>query len=227
MNEEDEYLAAEHALGLVDAQGREGSDPGFAETVEAWRARLDPLLGPERAPPPQAWNGILAKLPANDDAPVARDPARPWRVATFAASAAAAVLLGLLVTRPGAPVPTAPAPQVAAAAPRMMMASLTPKEGRGAVSVTYDDRAGLMTVNPVGMDAGGKAPELWVIPADGKPRSLGVIPERSGAAMTLAPERRALLAGGVTLAVSLEPQGGSPTGQPTGPVVMTGIMSAV
>jgi anti-sigma-K factor RskA len=79
----------------------------------------------------------------------------------------------------------------------------------------------------MGMDAGGRTPELWVIPADGKPRSLGVVPEKAAAAMTVPPEHRAMLAEGVTLAVSLEPEGGSPTGAPTGPVVMTGTMSAV
>ena len=84
-----------------------------------------------------------------------------------------------------------------------------------------------MTVNPAGMDAGGKAPELWVIPADGRPRSLGMIRERAAATMIVPVPMRAMIAGGVTLAVSLEPQGGSPTGQPTGPVVMSGTMSRV
>ena len=101
------------------------------------------------------------------------------------------------------------------------------RPGAGAVTVTYDAREGRMLVNPVGMDAGGKAAELWVIPAGGKPRSLGVIPDKAAATMVLPADRRALIAGGVTLAVSLEPQGGSPTGLPTGPVVMTGTMSAV
>lgn len=218
---DDDLLAAEHALGLTDAGARVASDPAFAAAVEAWRARLDPLLGPERAPPPELWDRIAARLPANDTG----DPVRRWRVATFAASAAAAVLLGLLIARPAG---ETPAPQVAATAPaRMMVASLMPKEGKGALSITYDKSAGRMVVNPVGMDARGRTPELWVIPADGKPRSLGVVPAKTAMAMTVRPEHRAMLADGVTLAVSLEPRGGSRTGQPTGPVVMTGTMSAV
>jgi anti-sigma-K factor RskA len=223
MTEDDDLLAAEHALGLADASAREASDPGFAAAVDAWRARLDPLLGPERAPPAELWDRIAARLPAND----AADPARRWRFATFAASAAAAVLLGLLVARPAGEAPR-PAAQIAATPQaRMMVAALTPKDGRGAISVTYDKGAGRMVVNPMGMDAGGRTPELWVIPADGKPRSLGVVPDKVAAAMTVRPEHRAMLAEGVTLALSLEPEGGSPTGQPTGPVVMTGVMSAV
>jgi anti-sigma-K factor RskA len=218
MSDDDDLLAAEHALGLTDASAREASDPAFAAAVDAWRARLDPMLGPERAPPPELWSKIVARLPAND-------PARRWRFATFAASAAAVLLLGLLVARPAG---ETPAPPIATAAPaRMMVASLMPKQGGGAVSITYDKGQGRMVVNPVGMDAGGKTPELWVIPADGKPRSLGVVPAKAAAAMTVKPEHRVMLSEGVMLAVSLEPEGGSPTGAPTGPVVMTGIMSAV
>ena len=84
-----------------------------------------------------------------------------------------------------------------------------------------------MTVTPVGMDAGGRAPELWVVPADGRPRSLGIIAASDARTMIVASGHRPLLARGVTLAVSLEPVGGSPTGQPTGPVVMTGTMTIV
>ena len=221
VSEDDDILAAEHALGLADAGAREASDPSFAAAVDAWRMRLDSLLGPERAPPPELWGRIAAGLPANDDS------ARPWRFATFAASAVAAALLGVIVLRPGGE-PPSPAPRIAATAPaRMMVASLMPAEGGGMVSVTYDDREGRMLVNPVRMDARGKTPELWVIPAGGKPRSLGVIPARAAATMIVPARMRGLIAGGATLAVSLEPQGGSPTGQPTGPVVMSGTMSRV
>jgi anti-sigma-K factor RskA len=228
MTEDQDFRAAEHALGLTDESALEASDPVFAEAVDAWRTRMDPLLGPERAPPPHLWGRIERVLPANDPAPAAHDAARPWRFATFAASAVAAALLGVLVLKPGAPSsgPTPP-PPVAAAEARMMVASLSAKDGRGTVSVSYNDRDGRMVVNPVGMDAHGSAAELWVIPRGGQPRSLGVIPDKAAATMVLKPERRALMAGGVTLAVSLEPRGGSPTGLPTGPVVMSGLMSAV
>jgi anti-sigma-K factor RskA len=222
MSEDDDIRAAEHALGLADESAREASDPAFAAAVEAWRERLAPLLGGDRAPPPELWERIVKRLPAND-------PAKPWRIATFAASAAAAVLLGVLVLRPEtqAPVP-APAPQVATAPEaKMMVAALTPEQGGGSVSITYDDREGRMTVTPVGMDAGARTPELWVIPADGKPRSLGVIADKAARTMIVPAAHRVMIKGGVTLAVSLEPEGGSPTGAPTGPVVMTGTMTVV
>lgn len=227
MTEDDDILAAEHALGLADGSAREATDLAFAAAVEVWRDRFAPWAGPGRVPPPDLWARIERALPAND--PGTRDAARPWRFATFAASAVAASLLAVIVLRPGgeAPVPV-PAPTVAAAPEgRMMVAALSPERGRGAMTVTYDEAAGRMTVTPVGMDAGGKTPELWVIPADGTPRSLGVIADKDARTMIVPANRRALIAGGVTFAVSLEPEGGSPTGAPTGPVVMTGTMSIV
>ncbi len=221
LSEDDDILAAEHALGLADAGARAEDDAEFAAAVEAWRGRFAPWHGSECAAPAGVWSRIERALPANDD------PARPWRFATVAASAVAALLLGVIVLRPAAEAPT-PVPQAAASQPAVVMvASLTPKDGAGVLAVTYDARDGRMLVMPVGMDAGGKTPELWLIPADGKPRSLGVIPEKAAAAIVLMPDRRGMIAGGVTLAVSLEPAGGSPTGLPTGPVVMTGTMSRV
>jgi len=227
MSDDDDMLAAEHALGLADESAREARDPAFAAAVEAWRTRLDPLLGPERAVPPELWERIQRRLPANDE--TRADPARPWRFATFAASAAAAVLAGILLLRPETQAPApAPTPQVAAMPEaRMMVAALTPETGRGTVTVTYDDREGRLTVTPVGMDAGARTPELWVIPADGRPRSLGVIADETARTLIVPAGQRGLIGGGVTLAISLEPEGGSPTGQPTGPVVMTGTVTIV
>lgn len=225
MTEDQDILAAEHALGLIDESAREASDPAFAAAVDAWRRRFEPWAGPERAPSPELWSRIERRLPAND--PGERDPAQPWRFATFAASAAAAALLGVVVLRPGSDA-TAPVPQIAATPQaRMMVAALAPEQGRGAVTLSYDEASGRMTVTPVGMDAGGRTPELWVIPAGGAPLSMGVIGEKAARTMIVPAERRAHMRGGATFAVSLEPEGGSPTGAPTGPVVMTGTMSIV
>ena len=49
--------------------------------------------------------------------------------------------------------------------------------------------------------------------------SLGVIPVGGTYQVTLDDEARALLSNSRTLAISLEPVGGSPTGQPTGPIL--------
>jgi anti-sigma-K factor RskA len=77
-------------------------------------------------------------------------------------------------------------------------------------------------VQPVALQA-DRVLELWSVPPQGAPRSLGLI---SAQGVTVLPRERlprTLLEGGTeALAVSVEPPGGSPTGTPTGPVVYAG-----
>jgi anti-sigma-K factor RskA len=81
-----------------------------------------------------------------------------------------------------------------------------------------------LTVRPVssiGIKA-GRALELWGLPQVGDPRSLGLIPLTGLIRLPLNAPADVALQNYPELAVSLEPTGGSPTGQPTGPVVFTG-----
>ena len=72
-------------------------------------------------------------------------------------------------------------------------------------------------LQPVSMQP-GRSLELWAVPAQGAPRSLGLI-SAQGASVV----QRGRVAGDTAaLAVTLEPAGGSPTGGPTGPVVYSG-----
>ncbi len=74
-----------------------------------------------------------------------------------------------------------------------------------------------MTSNPQ------KAFELWALPRDGKPPvSLGLLPRAGNAAYPLSNAQGAAVLAAGNLAVSVEPAGGSPTGAPTGPVIMVG-----
>ena len=61
----------------------------------------------------------------------------------------------------------------------------------------------------------GKAHELWALPEGGAPVSLGLLPHTGEHHRVLTPAQRAALAGAKQIAVSLEPEGGSPTGAPT------------
>ena len=65
-----------------------------------------------------------------------------------------------------------------------------------------------------------KAYELWALPRGGRPPvSLGLLPRDGTVKRALTAAQRAGLIGSDRVAVSLEPKGGSPTGQPTGPVL--------
>ena len=97
--------------------------------------------------------------------------------------------------------------------------------GRPVWVVRASAEAGSLTAAPVGASPTPRqVPELWLIPAGGAPISLGLLDQQGESRSTLRPPAQARLRPGDTLAVSLEPPGGSPTGQPTGPVVSTGVL---
>jgi len=72
-----------------------------------------------------------------------------------------------------------------------------------------------------------KSLELWVIPASGNPRSMGTVSNDAPETMMHVAENDARLQDAKAFAVSMEPMGGSPTGQPTGPVLCQGLIAAV
>ena len=65
-------------------------------------------------------------------------------------------------------------------------------------------------------------PELWLIPADGQPRPVGLSQVDRIVTIAVPKDLVPLTAKNAVLAVSLEPPGGSTTGKPTGPVIATG-----
>ena len=233
--DEDDLLAAELAFGLLDADERQAAearlagDASFAAIHRRWEGYAATMAeGRDEAPRPSIWPGIEARLPANDTAAAvaSRSSVRWWQTSTFAALAAAVVLAVIGVQRSPLPAPTAPI--IASSQPvAPLVAVLTGAPEKGVVTVSYDPATGRLTSAPIGIDVAGHSAELWVIPAGQSPRSLGVI--AAGApGWTRAPTKAApALAAGATLAISVEPVGGSPTGLPTGPVILTGKVSAV
>jgi anti-sigma-K factor RskA len=230
-------MAAEQALRLLSADeasealAREASDPQFAAEVARWRGRLAPLYDEVDAvaPPAGLWSRIEAAItgsaPANDNLGRLRTRLNIWRSATAAMTSIAAVLALVLVYQPQlAPPATTPAAQRAPAAP--MVAMLGDKTATKVVA-SWDPAARQLVLAVAGdLPADPKhAHELWVIPADGKPRSLGTMGSDKQMHMRLAETLATLLQQGATIAISVEPRGGSPTGAPTGPVVASGSLS--
>lgn len=229
LSDDDEVLAAELALGLLTreearaAEARAVGNAGFATACAKWQdyaAALFSGAGSEM-PSPSLWGAILARLPANDTAAPASRALRGWQAATGLAAAAALVFAVLGLDRAAPPPIIAPVP--AAQAP--LVAVLTGKDS-GFVTISYNPGDGRLTVAPQGLVMGQHSAELWIIPGDGTPRSLGVIAAAAPGWRAAPRPASALIAAGGTMAITVEPLGGSPSGKPTGSVILSGKLTA-
>ena len=221
MSDDDDLIAAELALGLNggladDAATQRSSDPAFADRVAWWEQHLAGLTTPLGAePPPELWVRISARLPQNDNfSEPASSGVLRWKLISGALAAVSALALFMLAQRPQIELPPPPgAPQVA---------SLAGEKG-SALAVSYDSTARRLTIAPIQLDPGKGDAELWVIAVGAtEPVSLGVIDPLKPSSHQLDPVKARLVAAGATLAISLEPTGGSPTGHATGPIVASG-----
>lgn len=165
--------------------------------------------------------------------------AQRWRgVATAMTAIAAALiaLIGVQVTRPDLlPVALRPkAEQVAqapaqtpvqlAAAQAQYVALLQTDASSPAFILTVDAATKNFTVRKVGAEPqAGKSYELWIVSDKFQaPRSLGVIGSDEFTTRAALAAYDPDTVNQATYAVTVEPEGGSPTGSATGPIVFTG-----
>lgn len=218
-------LAGEYVLGLLDPADMREAETALASNAELrgavafWENQLHPLatLALPADPPADTWDAIASRLEGvARGVPTARlwNRPTPWRWAT-AACAALAAALALYIAF--APLPSA----------SRFVAVLHAPQGTQTIWLATIGRDGL-TVTAVAAERPpeGRAFELWAIApgAAARPQALGVIPADGVLRLTVAPET---IRDGATLAISVEPSGGSPTGQPTGPVVFVGAVRAL
>lgn len=226
---------AEYVLGVLDADTRAEvaremtSSDEAATAVALWQRRLIPLAETvvDVTPAPYVWARIHDALqldaPARSPVPTRRslwNNLPLWHWLGIGASAVAVALL-VVVNLP----PRAPAPIQAPAS--YMAATIQQDNGSTGWTATMDPQRGRIVVvpgTPLAF-APGKAPELWLIPAGGKPISVGMIALDKPTTLTLGPALLANLGTTALLAVSVEPPGGSPTGQPTGAVIAKGAIN--
>jgi len=206
--EADDALAAEYVLGVLGlaergaAEARIRREPPFADRVAAWESRLSGLNdGFAEAPAPKLLPAIEARL-----FPVQARAARNWFAWLAGAGVAAALVLAALVAVP---------PPGAA-----LLATLATNDR----SLAYEARArgGTITITRVsGAPApAGQVHEVWVIAPGAAPVSLGLLQDRPLTVDYPVPPK------GWVLAVSVEAAGGSTTGAPTGPVILTAEIGA-
>jgi len=227
MTDEDDILAAEFALGLLDpaeaeaVQRRARADGPLSLRIAWWRDQLAPLAREAEVPPPESvWPRIAAGIGANDNVPAS---AAPWKWATGGMTAIAAALLAVVVLRaPEPPVPPTPTPTAIPVPAAPLVASLSGARGM-AVTVAYDAATARILVTPVSLDPGKGDAELWVIPVGQTvPVSMGVIDAKGARSHKVDAAHAKLLAPGATFAISQEAKGGSKTDLPQGAIVASG-----
>lgn len=224
---DDRALAAELVLRTLDpataraAEARAAQDAAFGRLVEDWRRRLAPLddtAAPE-TPGDALWPAIAAAIAGPSGVvPASRRSAlsRWWTSlaamrATAVGAAAAAVLLaaglGLaLVARPDTP--------------RLIAVLVNDGQAGAIVEAFADGRTILVPLTDMPVPV-GKALEVWTLPdADTGPVSVGLMDRARTLELHLG--RLPKPTTDQLFEITLEPDGGSPTGRPTGPVLFVG-----
>jgi len=222
-SEELRVLAGEYVLGVLDAHEADEVAAALAVNAELrravvfWERWLHPLssLAISADPPSGTWQAIEARIRTKTAKPVAKSfwtslALWRWSTAGFAA-AAAALALWIAVT----PVPGP-----------SLVAILHPPQQDQASWIATAGRSGLvLRAVTAATPPSDRAFELWAIaPGATQPRSLGVISPNGELKLSRLP---ADLRDGATLAISIEPIGGSPTQLLSGPVVYIGSVKAV
>jgi anti-sigma-K factor RskA len=245
--DERSLAAAEYVLGTLAApehaavHARLATDAALRAEVYAWQDRLLPLAGQVPAIEPDAalWTRIAGRLatppgavpapvhaPAPAPAALPTDPARTlqpaandalwrslrrWRATAVLGMAASLVLATLLVLRPA----EQPVRYIT-----LLQAPETQRTGWVVETIT-GDRIRLVPIVAGTTVPTGKSLQFWTKPQGAeRPTSLGLV--QPGARVDLPVMRSPGVGEQQLFELTLEPEGGSPTGLPTGPILYVG-----
>lgn len=219
-------LAAEYVLGTLRGRTRarfeslQRYDPELRKTVAEWEARITPLTYAAAgiAPPARVWQAISRRIAVAAQSPAWWTSLAFWR-GLAAASTAFVLILAAFVG-------IAPRPEP----PMAIVAVMNDEKGQPAMVVSWPPmkamrephiRIKVLQEHPT--MAPGTAWELWMLPpGKAAPVSLGLITTDVDQVMKLKPALAGKMEGAWGIAMSIEPEGGSPTGAPTGPVIFKG-----
>jgi anti-sigma-K factor RskA len=229
-------LAIDHALGLTDganlerAERLEQTDGVFRHALADWRHKLSELDQTAAASAPRnlTWEKLEAALLVTPVLPsTVINPATAaesvsswwerlsfWRPAALAAGLSVAILGGVLIAQLTGP-PIQP----------VYVAVLQTGDGRAAAVVNaFAD--GTVTLVPLEIITApeGRVLEVWTLQSrEQGPISIG----RMDRARTMKLDLKQLKRpdAGHLFEITIEPTGGSPTGRPTGPILMKGLAS--
>jgi anti-sigma-K factor RskA len=236
MNEELDDLAAEYVLGTLPADERARvaerveRDEELRASVRRWQLRLLPLdeAVPEVTPPARLFDAIERATMGAASAGASfvgtavvqelRTRLARWRVFAVGATAVAASLAAIvLVDRLAVQEEPTGGRYVA----------VINAEGEApALLAEVDTSTGIIRVRTLAVETpAGHSLELWHVAEGHEPRSLGLLQP----AVDRQTIQDVAVAGPVEglIAVTVEPEGGSPSGAPTGPIVYSGELIAV
>lgn len=224
----DDILAAEYVLGVlphaerVSFMARLETEENLQARVKFWETHLTSMA--DEVEPVALPENTLQKIERRifETSPNSGTEAGSgwwsslgfWRGLSIASLLAVLILGGLLTGIVKLPGDTDPE--------TVYVAELTGEGGIVRMISLYDRNTGTLKVNRVeGAPGQGRSFELWLIEGDNEAISLGVLPVAVKGEIDIPENLRGKFAGAV-LAISDEPEGGSPTGQATGPVVAVG-----
>jgi anti-sigma-K factor RskA len=229
--EGDRVLVAEFVLGLLEpaehgrVARRIAADPALRREKRLWEAHLQHLDRefPETAPPPELFARVERRLFPEEPTAGWRawlwNNLLVWRGITVAAVLVAAVAVSTGLLRP---------PPASSELANELVASLEASGSEVKFIAFYDGTSGtLRLVGLAGQAVPHKDYELWYIQPRQAPVSMGVVRVDQRLAITLGPRQRQVIGNGTVFAVTLEPEGGSPSGKPTGPVVAKGTATPI
>jgi len=230
-------LAGEYVLGTLtrearsDVETRLAREPALRAAVQAWEARLHPLvaLAEPQEPDPGLWRRIEASLPAQPQP----QPQRPagamrtggraagwwhnlalWRGLAGAGFMAAAVLAAVLVGR---------APPTGPTTTQFLVVLVAPQDKSPGWVVQTAEGGRQLSLIPLGSVTvpGDRALQFWTKADDwGAPVSLGLV--TPGQTLTVPLGQLPPMEPNQLFELTLEPSTGSPTGRPTGPIQFIG-----
>jgi anti-sigma-K factor RskA len=225
--DDDDILAGEYAIGVLQGEAREAlarrlsDDPALSAKLRFWEEHFAQLAN-EIAPvtPPQ---DVLTKIEdrlfsgrQQVQKPSLWNSLGFWRGLAVASLVAVVVIGGWNYSL-----------QQAGAPGQALVAEVAGAQGLVKLVAFYDEETGALRINRTeGAAASGRSFELWLIAGNDAPISLGVLPAETPTTHSIPVALRAKFPNGV-LAISDEPQGGSPTGAPTGAVLATGKLTEI
>ena len=223
----DEVLAGEYVLGVLSLEDRlkvetrMRSDRPFAAIVTRWEQNLSSFNDEYEAilPPASVFPKVEKRI--FGDRPKSRsgvwNSLAVWRGLTLASLLIAAGAI-LYDANGGL--------RFGANHSKPLVADLAvPASVNGALNLVanFDMASGRLRITPVAaVQAEKKSLELWLIKGSNPAQALGVLPQSGEGEIAIPANLRSQFAAGDTIAISVEPFGGSPSGAPTGPVIAAG-----